>query len=120
MRIIARREEREWQAGDRDFLPGQTDERTILDAIQKAYEAGRRDALADLASHGLTIVPIEPTPQAVGAWYRTKNGRHIGGQPIADTSDYAAYRALAGAAAETASFRLRRLSGRPVADRDRD
>ena len=45
------------------------------------------------------VVPVEPTPNMVSAWYRTKNGFHFPGDPVpADTSDYAAYRAMLAAA----------------------
>lgn len=41
------------------------------------------------------IVPVEPTPELVGAWYRHKNGFHWYNEPAPeDTSDYGAYRAM--------------------------
>lgn len=43
------------------------------------------DRATQLVFEGYAIVPVEPTPDAVGAWWRCKNG---GG------SDYDAYRAL--------------------------
>jgi hypothetical protein len=44
---------------------------------------------------GWVLVPLEPTPEAVAAWWRVKNGHHHHDEPPpADTSDYAAYRAL--------------------------
>ena len=44
---------------------------------------------------GYALVPLEPTPEAVSAWWRVKNGHHFHDEPPPeDTSDYAAYRAL--------------------------
>ena len=49
---------------------------------------------------GYALVPLEPTVEAIVAWYRVKNGFHYrGGSAPTDTSDYAAYRALIRAAA---------------------
>jgi hypothetical protein len=49
---------------------------------------------------GWVLVPLEPTPEAVAAWWRVKNGHHVHGEPPpTDTSDYAAYRALVRVAA---------------------
>ena len=44
MRLIAAREMSDFMKGKLDFLPGDIERRTILDAIQKAYEAGQRNA----------------------------------------------------------------------------
>lgn len=45
------------------------------------------------------MVPHEPYPEMLGAWYRYKNGHHFAGEPApADTSDYGAYRAMIAAA----------------------
>lgn len=47
------------------------------------------------------VVPREPTPEIVGAWWRVKNGHHFHDEPApTDTSDYAAYRAILAAAQE--------------------
>lgn len=47
----------------------------------------------------VAVVPKEPLPELVAAFWRTKNGHHFAGDPPpADTSDYAAYRALVAAA----------------------
>jgi hypothetical protein len=44
-------------------------------------------------------VPVEPTPEMLGAWYRYKNGHHWPDEPPPrDTSDYGAYRAMLAAA----------------------
>jgi hypothetical protein len=44
---------------------------------------------------GWKLVPIEPTPEMLGAWYRYKNGHHWPDEPPPrDTSDYGAYRAM--------------------------
>lgn len=56
--------------------------------------------LAALREAGFVVVPREPTPEAVAAWWRIKNGHHFADEaPPTDTSDYAAYRALVRAAA---------------------
>jgi hypothetical protein len=58
------------------------------------------DLAIQLVFEGYMVVRADPTPEAVGAWYRVKNGHHFAGDPEpTDTSDYAAYRALVGAAA---------------------
>lgn len=45
------------------------------------------------------LVPREPTPEMVGAFWRVKNGHHFADEPPpTDTSDYAAYRAMVAAA----------------------
>lgn len=45
------------------------------------------------------LVPVEPTPEMLGAWYRIKNGHHFHDDaPCEDRSDYAAYRAMLSAA----------------------
>lgn len=43
MRLISGREMRQWLSGELDYLPGNTTERTALDAIRTAYAAGLRD-----------------------------------------------------------------------------
>lgn len=44
---------------------------------------------------GHVLVPREPTPEMVGAFWRVKNGHHFHDEPPpTDTSDYAAYRAM--------------------------
>ncbi|HEY4153525.1 MAG TPA: hypothetical protein VGM38_09410 [Pseudolysinimonas sp.] len=53
----------------------------------------------DLQRAGFRVVPLEPTPEMLAAWYKVKNGFHYHDEPPpADTSDVAAYRALLGAA----------------------
>jgi hypothetical protein len=48
-----------------------------------------------VAAEGYVLVPVEPTPEMVGAWYRYKNGHHFPDEPAPeDTSDYGAYRAM--------------------------
>ena len=46
MRLILARELREFMAGKRPILPGNTLDRTALDAIRTAYAAGLRDGRA--------------------------------------------------------------------------
>lgn len=58
-----------------------------------------RSALSAPAGDGWRLVPVEPTPEMLGAWYRYKNGhRWPGEEPARDTSDYGAYRAMLSAA----------------------
>lgn len=60
------------------------------------------DAFTQLIFEGFAIVPIDPTPEAIGSWNRVKNGFHYENEPKpTDTSDYAAYRALVDAASQT-------------------
>ena len=59
MRLIAAREMQDWMSGKIDLLPGCTDERTILDAIETAYKSGRRDAFAE---HTKGSPPKRPAP----------------------------------------------------------
>jgi hypothetical protein len=48
---------------------------------------------------GECVVPREPLPEMVAAWWRVKNGHHFHDEPPpTDRSDYAAYRALLAAA----------------------
>lgn len=48
---------------------------------------------------GWKLVPVEPVPEMIGAWYRYKSGHHYPGEePPRDTSDYGAYRAMIAAA----------------------
>ena len=51
--------------------------------------------LAALNAAGFVVVPKEPLPELVAAWWRVKNGAEGN-----DTSDYAAYRAMIAAATE--------------------
>lgn len=66
------------------------------------YEQWRRQFKEDRAATappGYALVPLEPTPEMIGAWYRVKNGHYFHDEPPpTDTSDYAAYRALIRAA----------------------
>lgn len=48
---------------------------------------------------GWRLVPVEPLPEMLGAWYRYKSGHHFHDEPPPrDTSDYGAYRAMLAAA----------------------
>lgn len=48
---------------------------------------------------GFALVPVEPLPEMLGAWYRYKSGYHFPNEtPPPDTSDYGAYRAMIAAA----------------------
>jgi hypothetical protein len=59
-----------------------------------------------LAGMGYAIVPREPKPEMIGAWYRVKNGHHFHDEPTPpDTSDYTAYRAMIAAATPLAEPR---------------
>jgi len=50
-------------------------------------------------AEGYVLVPINPTPEMLAAWYKIKNGFHYHDEPPpTDTSDVAAYRALLAAA----------------------
>lgn len=52
-------------------------------------------AMARAALAAVREAMAEPTPEMLGAWYRVKNGHHFHDErPPADTSDYAAYRAM--------------------------
>lgn len=66
------------------------------------YEASIRSALAlPAVPEGWKLVPVEPKPEMLGAWYRYKNGHHWPDEPVPpDTSDYGAYRAMLTAAPE--------------------
>jgi hypothetical protein len=67
--------------------------------MHMAYERAQA-VLAAMEGAGCAVVPAEPLPEACGAWYRVKNAHHFADEPApADTSDYAAYRALVRAAA---------------------
>lgn len=51
------------------------------------------------------VVPIDPTPEMLGSWYRVKNGHHYHDEPPpTDTSDYAAYRAMLASAPAPSSL----------------
>lgn len=57
--------------------------------------------MTDTTRSRWVLVPLEPTPEAVAAWWRVKNGHHYSDEPEpTDTSDYAAYRALVRAASQ--------------------
>jgi hypothetical protein len=77
----------------------------ILDTLRRAriadesHEMTARWAMEDLHRAGFRVVPLEPMPEMLAAWYKVKNGFHYHDEPPpADTSDVAAYRALVGAA----------------------
>ena len=45
--------------------------------------------------NGFAVVPLAPKPEALGAFWRIKNGHHFNDEPEPeDRSDYAAYRAM--------------------------
>ena len=72
----------------------------LVEIHWKSHVVECQDALAALREAGFVVVPREPTPEAVAAWWRIKNGHHFADEaPPTDTSDYAAYRALVRAAA---------------------
>jgi hypothetical protein len=66
--------------------------------VQRQADAFRY-AVAIFRNAGYSILPNEPTPEMIGAWYRYKNGfRYPDEPPARDTSDYGAYRAMLAAA----------------------
>lgn len=69
----------------------------FLTDLRKANIARNAEYKAKTA--GLVLVPREPTPGMLGAWYRYKNGRRFAVEPPAtDTSDVGAYKAMITAA----------------------
>lgn len=67
----------------------------IVHRIDAAISAQQR------AQEGMVLVPKEPTPEMLGAWYRYKNGHYFHGEePPRDTSDVGAYRAMLAASAQ--------------------
>lgn len=65
----------------------------IANGVITAYLA------ATSQDEGWRLVPVEPTPEMLGAWYRYKNGhRWPGEEPARDTSDVGAYEAMLAAA----------------------
>lgn len=59
------------------------------------------EPVAPAVPEGWKLVPLEPKPEMLGAWYRYKNGHHWPDEPVPpDTSDYGAYRAMLAAAPE--------------------
>ncbi|MCV9964168.1 hypothetical protein OIU34_19990 [Pararhizobium sp. BT-229] len=65
-------------------------------AAQDDFEARLRKATGVATfPEGWQLVPKEPYPEVVGAWWRYKNGHHFHDEPVpTDTSDYGAYRAM--------------------------
>lgn len=58
-----------------------------------AYESAKAGDAGAVA--GFKLVPIEPLPEMLGAFWRVKNGHHYHDEPApTDRSDYAAYRAM--------------------------
>lgn len=52
-------------------------------------------APGEAVANGWVMVPIEPKPEMLGAFWRVKHGHHFADEPApTDTSDYAAYRAM--------------------------
>ena len=72
--------------------------RSLIMAVLDNGTQGNR-VMAALEECGYVIVSIEPTLEAVAAWWRVKNGHRFADEPApTDTSDFAAYRALIAAA----------------------
>ena len=74
-----------------------------FDAIREAIDASppvtALSAQGWRTPDGWKLVPVEPVPEMIGAWYRYKSGHHYPGEePPRDTSDYGAYRAMIAAA----------------------
>lgn len=69
---------------------------TAQEAAQKDYQARIGPALGAAAfPQGWQLVPKDPYPEVIAAWWRYKNGFHYQGeQRPDDTSDYGAYRAM--------------------------
>jgi hypothetical protein len=77
----------------------------FVEGYTGAFEAGQireilqGEGLAVVSLQGSVVVPVEPTPAMLGAWYQYKSGWHPKGTPApTDTSDYGAYRAMLAAA----------------------
>lgn len=65
------------------------------EGIAALQQAGEEIAENANCPAGWVLVPREPKPEMVAAWWRVKNGHHFHGEPPpTDTSDYAAYRAM--------------------------
>lgn len=67
-------------------------------------ESCEKATKGDVSQPEYVLVPKEPTPEMLGAFYRVKNGHHFHDEPPpTDRSDYAAYRAMIAAAPPTPS-----------------
>lgn len=91
-----------FKPGTWEHLPRQTQVDEI-DTVAEDYSNMIRAAitayLTALATDGWKLVPVEPLPEMLGAWYGVKNGHHFHDEPPpTDKSDYAAYRAMLAAA----------------------
>ena len=70
---------------------------TALAEAAEARAAAAEASLKELreARAGWVLVPREPLPEMLGAFWRVKNGHHFHDEPPpTDTSDFAAYRAM--------------------------
>lgn len=74
------------------------------DAHREKARAEAAERLAEVrvrAPEGMVLVPVEPTPEMLGAFWRQKNcGTQQIGEHGPDTDDYSAYRAMLTAAQE--------------------
>lgn len=76
----------------------------LLQAIDRLSSALSAIPLPTEGQPGWKLVPIEPKPEMLGAWYRYKNGHHWPDEPPPrDTSDYGAYRAMLAASPSSTS-----------------
>jgi hypothetical protein len=65
----------------------------IVDRVLAAYGTPAPDTVS--VPRGWKLVPEEPTPEMIGAWWRQKNtGTQVLGATGPDSSDYDAYRAM--------------------------
>ncbi|TPN11669.1 hypothetical protein [Mesorhizobium sp. B2-1-2] len=79
-----------------DFDEGDWPAREYTAEEQRAFAALSTPAAGVLAvKDGWVLVPRNPTPEMLGAWYRYKSGHHWPDEPPPrDTSDYGAYAAM--------------------------
>lgn len=84
-------------------LSSDADGRVVYPTLEDAQSAAQADYEKRIhAALGVAIfpedwqlVPKQPYPEVVGAWYRYKSGHHFHDElPPTDTSDYGAYRAM--------------------------
>lgn len=96
-----------WNTWTADRYPDGVEptEKAAMGAAQADFEARIRSVLqhqASLPVEAWVLVPKEPTPKMLGAWYSYKNGYHCADEPTPrDTSDVGAYRAMLAAAPST-------------------
>lgn len=80
-----------WETMGNGVFSGEEGEEWLAEVI-KTY----------LKATNSVIVPVEPTPEMISAWYRHKDGFHFVGEELPrDTSDYGAYRAMIQASQES-------------------